>query len=556
MKEAWSSFWRRHQSLARAKWLAVGLIVTLTVAAALVVNQGLRRMEPFLRARIIAELAERFHAQVELDSLHISLLHGISAEGKGLRIWPPAEVHGVALPEAQGEPLIRLAEFHFHAPLNWRPGKPITISLLALQGLSVHLPPRSRFQLVAAAGSQAASKPPSALAGVVTLLVEKIECTNAEIVMETDKPDKLPLEFAIAHIKLANPASSGTMSFDAELTNPKPEGTIITSGSIGPWHGTDLGEIPLAGDYRLEHAKLASFKEIAGDLNSTGHYQGTLRALTVDGETQTPDFRLTHFGNALPLQTRFHAQVDGTNGDTWLDPVEATLGHSHFTAQGAIVRVMEAENSVAPQSIGHDIALTVNVDKARIEDFLRLASRTETLLMTGDVQVKTKLHIPPGPKQVHERLQLNGWFALEKARFTSAKIQGRIAELSLRGQGRPQDVKTTDAAGILSQMQGSFQMAEAIITLPALEYTVPGAVIQLKGTYGVEGGALNFAGAAKLDAPISKVVGGWKGALLKPADRYFKRDGAGTEVFVHISGTRDAPDFGIDLERKKQDENP
>ena len=60
----------------------------------------------------------------------------------------------------------------------------------------------------------------------------------------------------------------------------------------------------------------------------------------MDGETDTPDFRLTHFGTPLPLHTQFHARVDGTNGDTWLEPVDATLGHSHFTAQGQIVRVI------------------------------------------------------------------------------------------------------------------------------------------------------------------------------------------------------------------------
>ena len=191
---------------------------------------------------------------------------------------------------------------------------------------------------------------------------------------------------------------------------------------------TDLGELPWQGEYRFEHADLATFKGIAGILDSTGHFQGTLRDLTVDGETRTPDFRLTHFGNTLALITRFHARVDGTNGDTWLEPVDAMLGHSHFTAQGAIVRVPEAVVEGAQQYGGHDIALTVNVDRARIEDFLRLASNSDKVLLTGDVTVKTKLHIPPGTAPLHERLMLDGWFALDKARFTSEKIQGRIAE--------------------------------------------------------------------------------------------------------------------------------
>jgi hypothetical protein len=243
--------------------------------------------------------------------------------------------------------------------------------------------------------------------------------------------------------------------------------------------------------------------------------------------------------------------VDGTNGDTWLEPVDATLGHSHFTAQGAIVRVPVAVVGGAQQYGGHDIALTVNVDKARIEDFLRLASHSDKVILTGDVTLKTKLEIPPGPVPVHERLKLDGWFLLDNARFTSEKIQGRIAELSLRGQGRPNELKTTDAGTILSRMQSSFQLAGGVITLPDLDYTVPGAAIHLSGTYGMEGGALDFTGAAQMDASVSKIVGGWKGALLKPANRHFKKDGAGTEVLLEIHGTREQPEFTIDLDGLK-----
>jgi hypothetical protein len=81
---------------------------------------------------------------------------------------------------------------------------------------------------------------------------------------------------------------------------------------------------------------------------------------------------------------------------------------------------------------------------------------------------------------------------------------------------------------------------------------VPGANIELKGTYGMDGGALDFAGVAKLDATVSKMVGGVFGVLLKPADRFFKKDGAGTEVPIHISGTRQDPKFGVDFGRKRQ----
>ena len=552
MEDDRAGFWRRHRWL---KWLAAGAFVVL-LAVLITGNIALHHAEPFLRARIVDVLHDRFHARVELDSFHVTLVDGLHAEGRGLRIWPPAQVHGinVAPSEDQTVPLIRLDDFRFRAPLHFELGKPFYISSVELKGLDIHIPPKSHFgRSPAAATAPAAS--PTETARLLSFAIAKIECTDAHLVLETDKPGKLPLDFAIASFTLVGSAggpirAASTMHFTAELTNPRPVGLIHTSGAIGPWNEKDPGESPLQGEYQFDHADLASFKGIAGILSSTGKYQGTLRDLIVDGDTDTPDFRLTHFGNALPLHTHFHAQVDGTNGDTWLEPVDATLGHSHFTAQGQVVRVVAndpANPSAPPTSKGHDIALDIDMTSARIEDFLRLANNSPEPVLTGALALKAKLHIPPGPVPVHKRLELKGAFNLDQVRFSSDKIQGDITQLSLRGQGRPKDVKEADASLTRSTMLGNFQMAGGTIKLPSLTYTVPGATIQLAGTYAVDGGAMDFAGTAKLQASISQVVGGWKGFLLKPTDRFFKKDGAGTEVPIRITGTRKDPKFGIEF---------
>lgn len=552
-------------------WLAGAVLVAL-VALAVAAAVALRRVEPFLRAQIVTALSQHFHARVELDSFHVSLVHGLEAEGKGLRIWQPAQLASVPAPATEAsDPMIRLDEFHFRAPLHYRPGKPIEIRTVKLNGLAIHLPPRSRFEQAAAiaanspgaqpaapgsSGAAEASSPAAApaqskrVSNWMTLAIDSIDCTNAQLVLETSKPGKLPLTFEIAHLKLTNITPSGTMNFDAVLTNPRPKGTITSAGSFGPWQADDPGESPVNGNYRFENADLASFKGIAGILSSTGQYAGTLRNLVVNGETDTPDFRLTHFGSALPLHTRFNAKVDATDGDTWLDSVEATLGRSHFLAQGQIVR-LTAGPSGNLHDAGHDIALTVTVDKARIEDFLTLVGKSPTPLLTGDVTVKTMLHIPPATAPVQERMTLDGNFRLEQAQFTSTKVQDRIRELSLRGLGHPNELKSAGAEPIDSEMDGQFTMAAGVITLPQLNYNVPGAQIELRGTYGLEGGVLNFTGIAKMQATVSQMVGGWKGFLLKPADRFFKKDGAGTEVPIHIGGTRENPDFGVDLGRMK-----
>jgi hypothetical protein len=539
-------------------WVAGALLLVLALSAA-IVSAFLHRIEPFLRARIVEALEDRFHAHVELDSFHVSVREGLWAEGKGLRIWPPAQVEGVTVPGSieAGAPLVGVDEFRFHVPWRYQPGKPLHISEVQLKGLHLSVPPKSHFEhaTVSAtrvtAGNSGPPVAPSAEASkpngkrFFSFLIDTIECTVAQVVLGTSKPGKLPLIFEIAHFKLVNISAAGPIGFEAELTNPKPVGTIRSTGSIGPWQTSDPGETPITGDYRFDHADLSIFKGIAGILNSTGHYAGTLREVVADGDTDTPDFRLAHFGNALPLHTHFHARVDATNGDTWLDPVEGALGQSHFSAQGQVVRVIEAEAGSPPQSKGHDIALNINVERARLEDFLRLASHSSTPLLTGDLTVKAGLHIPPGPASVLERMTLAGSFALDQAHFTSAKIQDRIEELSLRGQGRPGELKSTDPASIHSAMLGHFQMAGGSISLPELQYTVPGAEIQLKGAYGLEGGTLDFTGTAKTQATVSQMVGGWKGFLLKPADRFFKKNGAGAQVPIYIQGTREEPKFGI-----------
>ncbi len=526
---------------------AVALGVTLSVLA--------RRVEPFLRARIVDAISTHFHARVELDEFHLALgsgLHGewgVWAHGSGLRIWRPAGWTSAAQLGTAGanEPMIALEEFRFHAPLRYKPGVPVHIAQVRLQGLTIRVPPRSHL---AHAPQSTGPAMPGSQAGLVAFRVDSVACVGARLVMETGNPAKLPLEFAISHLILSHILPEGAVNFDAELTNPRPRGTIQTQGSFGPWVVSDPGASALAGVYRFEHADLSTLRGIAGTLNSTGRYAGTLHDMDVEGETDTPDFRLTRFSNTVPLHTRFRAQVDGTNGDTKLEAVEARLGHSNLQVRGEVVRVL-AQVDGRPRSIGHDIALAVQAEHGRVEDFLLLVSRSNTPMLLGDLALTATLHVPPGPLPVQERMRMDGRFALTGTRFTNASVQNRIRELSLRGQGRPDDLKSPNPEDVQSAMHGDFSLAGGVLALPNLEYTVPGADIRLRGSYTLEGGKLDFLGAARMQATVSQMVGGWKGMLLKPADRFFKRGSAGAEIPIRIGGTRDSPEFAVDLNRLK-----
>lgn len=554
------SFWRRHRWL---KW-ALSATLVVFVALAIAVTVAMHRAEPMMRAYIVQALEDHFHSRVELDSFHVSVASGLWAEGRGLRIWPPAQVHGVIVPAASpAQPLMSLDEFRFHAPLRFSPNRPVHIAVVQLRGLTVDIPPRSSVsheQSAHPSGSQNGGQS-AVKKALLNFVVDSVICVNTRLTIETSKPGKLPLDFYFSSLKLTHIKAGGQMDFDAQLINAKPVGLIFTTGNFGPWTVDDPGDSAVSGQYRFNHANLGDFKGIAGTLDSTGKYQGTLRSLIVDGVTDTPDFQLTHFGSPMALHTEFHAKVDATNGDTWLDPVNATLGQSQFTVTGEIVRVpdtsaeakpLAGQSAPAPRMKGHDISLMVDIAHGRMADFLHLVSSSGTPVLTGTLAMKSSLEIPPGKEPVHQRMKLKGVFTVDDAEFTDAKIQQRIGDLSLRGLGQPKEAKQQDAKdAVRSTMQSDFQMANAVITLPNLKYSVPGADIDMTGSYGVDGGTLNFTGTARMQATVSEMVGGWKGFFLKPADRFFKKDGAGTEVPIHIDGTREHPEFGVDIHGMK-----
>ena len=59
----------------------------------------------------------------------------------------------------------------------------------------------------------------------------------------------------------------------------------------------------------------------------------------------------------------------------------------------------------------------------------------------------------------------------------------------------------------------------------------------------------DFAGTARTQATASQMLTGWKSILAMPLDRLLKKDGAGLEVPIKISGTKSRPKLGLDLDK-------
>ncbi len=375
------------------------------------------------------------------------------------------------------------------------------------------------------------------------IIVDRLIFDEMRIVIETHRPGKVPLTFEIANLTLTPVARTLPFNYDATLRNPKPVGDIRTVGHFGPWQADSPRDTPLDGSYIFAHADLSTIKGLGGTLASNGQFAGSLSRIVVDGSSETPDFRLTTSGHALPLHAEFHVIVDGTSGDTTLEPVKAHLGHSFITANGSVTHQKGLP--------GHDVELEIALNGARLDDLLTLGVRTFPPVMRGALTSQARVSIPPGPGTVTRRMRLQGSFDIEQATFTNAGLQQQIDNVSERAIGWPEKANRYQAAAITASMKGSFHLEGEVMEVPAMTYSMPGATVQVTGQYGLNGAAMDFHGTVRTQATASEMVGGWKGLLVMPFDRLLRRNGSGMEVPFKLSGTQKDPKLALDFDRSK-----
>ena len=174
--------------------------------------------------------------------------------------------------------------------------------------------------------------------------------------------------------------------------------------------------------------------------------------------------------------------------------------------------------------------------------------------MTGPIRLKTKFILVPGPKQIPDRLYLNGSFDLDSLHFTSNAVQQKVDNMSKRSEGKPNEVvnpgEAKKADDVASAMKGNFRVENGILTLTGLNYEVPGAHVQIAGTYALEPETLDLSGTVKIQAKLSQTTTGFKSFLLKFADPIFSKGGKGTVLPIKITGSVQDPHYGLDLGHK------
>ena len=523
----------------KAWWLAgiflFAIVAVMTVLFVIARNM-IRSFQPMVHDEAVQYLRERFHCDVQLASLNVHLPK-LSKLGLLLKHERGAvvRVDGAGLSmkligHADLPPLFAMRKFRFDVDLGTLTDKRKTVDQVVIDGLEINLPPKQERT------SSPGNTPAPALSGGSTpnVLIKDVKISGATLTLLPKDPRKKPLLFDVSNLRLTSVGVGTPMKYDAMLSIPKPPGQVHSQGDFGPWEADDPNSTPLGGSYTFNNADLGIFNGIAGILNSKGRFDGTLGAVHATGECTVPDFRLKMAGNRVPLWAHFDALVDGTNGNTILQPVKAKLGSTVFTTSGAVVR--HGEQSA------HTIDLKVNMPNGYIRDLLRLTTR-QPPFMEGRLNLQSTIAIPPLTAKVKDKLLLDGTFQVSDARFLKSSIQSQLDQLSRRGSGQPQNQEIDQ---VVSDMGGAFHLQNEMMTFSRLSFGVPGATVNLGGDYNMDRDTLNFHGTLKLVAKLSQTVTGWKHWALKPVDPFFEKNGAGTFLRIRVDGPTSHPHFGLD----------
>lgn len=514
--------------LNRRVWLAIVILILVMIGAAGIFGW---RLTPYLRDRVERALADRLESQVTLSALRVNWTPRLGVSGEGLTVRHRGRT--------DVPPLIEIRSFSADASIAGLLARPMRLATVRVTGLRIHIPPRHGGDDDKADSPKKKDAPEKGEGdgGQSDLTIDHLIAEDAELAILPKEANKDPKLFLIHHVQLENIGKREQASFEATLTNPKPRGEITATGTIGPWGRDEPGDTALDGRYTFAHADLGTIHGIGGILDSTGTFGGQLDRIDVHGETRTPDFRIAKAGNPVPLQTKYYAVVDGTNGDTILKRIDAVLQHSPMVCTGAVIDVKGVD--------GHDIKVHVVMDAGRIEDLLRLAVRGDKPIMSGAVALQADLEIPPGDVDVIEKIRLNGHFGVNQAQFSSATVQEKIDALSQRARG---DTEGTPDS-VVSNLRGGFTLRDAVLRFSSLDFDVPGAAVHLAGTYALRAETFDLKGTLSLQAKVSQTVTGYKSIILKMFDPLFKRGDKGAVIPISISGTRKDPKFGLDVKR-------
>ncbi len=224
------------------------------------------------------------------------------------------------------------------------------------------------------------------------------------------------------------------------------------------------------------------------------------------------------------------------DGDVALQSVHAQFERTSVVAQGEVAKKAGSE--------GKTVSLGATELQGRIQDWLRLLSKADRPALTGAMNFRAQVRVPPGSRDFIERVNLQGDFGIDTASVTRTTTQENVNNLSQVAKG---EKEKDDPTSVVENLKGHVVLKDAIATFSNLSFSVPGALAHVHGTYGLSTEQVNFHGTLQVDNKLSKGSKGMKSFLLKFVEPFLKKKNAGEIVPIKIGGTFSHPSYGLDL---------
>lgn len=400
------------------------------------------------------------------------------------------------------------------------------VRLVNVEGLHVVIPP---------VGSRANHEdfPPGSSAdfGGPATVVEQLNIRNATLDIMRINGNRY--SFPIRQLTIRNLRKGQSISYSVDMQNAWPSGHILAKGSFGPLLPSNLGATPVSGEFTFDSVKLEDIHGISGGLSSAGRFYGALTAIEADARSDTPDFAVGK-GRPTQLATSTHVTINGLNANIILHTVDAHTGSTAVHAEGDIVGSPKVTN------------LEISVANGRAQDILRPFFKGEVPI-TGAVWLHSHARLTPAGEGLTflKRLQMDGVFDIPSERLTNKGTEQKLSDFSQRAQGdkpteqppAPGNGVTGGTGEVFSSLNGRAKIRDGIVSTQRLNFQVPGADVNVAGTFNLHDGRVHMLGDVSMQSDISHAATGIKSMLLKPLIPFFKKHNTGAKIPIAITGS-------------------
>jgi hypothetical protein len=371
------------------------------------------------------------------------------------------------------------------------------------------------------------------------LAVGEIRLDDLQAELLRNAPDKEPFPIIVHSLVLKNAGPQRTVAFRISMENPRPAGLVHAQGELGPIVDNDPRRTRVTGTFTVEHADLTIPRAIAGTLNASGNFHGSLSGLLCAGTADVPQFQVFGSTHQVHVAASYEAAVNAMTGDAALSKILAHFNRTTVIASGNF--------GTEPQRPGKTLRLNTAVYDGRVEDLLLLFTHKPRPAMEGPVSLQAKFTIPPGPRRFLTKLEIDGRFDITQAHFTNPNTQTPINRLSASAEGESKSRQREFPTLATAVIHGDVTSRNGIARLPAVAFELPGVRGQIAGTFELHQKRIAMQGVFQTSGKLADTTSGVKSLLLKAMGPIWPTKASEKSIPFRIGGNASHPLFRLKL---------